>query len=423
MKIVHINKSDVVGGASVAALRLVMAQRAIGFDSIMLVQEKNSNHDFVYSTTHTELKKRINNYRLAFEKLQFLPYEVSPAQRFAFSTSNTGENIHNHPLVKEADILHLHWFNQGYLSMASLRKLARKGKKIVWTMHDMWAFTGGCHYAGECQAFMDECNHCPLVKGNRENDKSTRIFRRKERLYDKVNWHFVSPSKWLKEQAQESALLKDHEIHHIVNPINLDMFKPGNKMQLREKNKLPLNKKLLLFGSMNISDTRKGFDYFVKALHLLKHQNIDNEVALLIFGKSTTELRTALPFTTYDLSLIENMEQMVEIYQMADIFVIPSLEDNLPNTVVEALSCGLPVVAFDGSGLSAMINHEEDGYLASFKSADDLAAGISWMLFESNLESLSHNARVNAEINYKSSEVAQRYIELYQDILNEKTNY
>ena len=389
----------------------------------MLVQEKNTELDFVHSTTNSEFKRKINFYRLALEKLQFLPYETDASLRFAFSTSNTGENIHKHHLIKEADIIHLHWFNQGFLSLASLRKLARLGKPIVWTMHDMWAFTGGCHYAGDCNSFMDECENCQLIKGNKKRDKSTTIFKRKERLYNKVNWHFVSPSNWLKQQAEESVLLKNQNVYHIPNPIDLNIFKLGDKNKAREKYKLPANKKLILFGAMNIGDVRKGFDFFVKALKHLKQQNIDNDIALVIFGKSTTELRRLLPFTTYDLSIIDDTSKMVEIYQLADIFVIPSLEDNLPNTVVEAHACGLPVIAFDTAGLSEMIHHQEDGYLATYKSVDDLAAGINWALFESDLDSLSHNAVVNAEINYKSTEIAHRYIELYQEIKNGKRLY
>ena len=389
----------------------------------MLVQEKNTELDFVHSTTNSEFKRKINFYRLALEKLQFLPYETDASLRFAFSTSNTGENIHKHHLIKEADIIHLHWFNQGFLSLASLRKLARLGKPIVWTMHDMWAFTGGCHYAGDCNSFIDECANCQLIKGNKKRDKSTTIFKRKERLYNKVNWHFVSPSNWLKQQAEESVLLKNKNVYHIPYPIDLNIFKLGDKNKVREKYKLPANKKLILFGAMNIGDVRKGFDFFVKALNHLKPQNIDNDIALVIFGKSTTELRQSLPFTTYDLSIIDDTSKMVEIYQLADIFVIPSLEDNLPNTVVEAHACGLPVIAFDTAGLSEMIHHQEDGYLATYKSVDDLAAGINWALFESDLDSLSHNAVVNAEINYKSTEIAHRYIELYQEIKNGKRLY
>lgn len=423
MKILHVNKSDTIGGASVAALRLVQAQRSAGMDSYMLVQEKTTQLDYVFSTTQTELKKKLNFYRLALEKLMFLPYEINPEFRFAFSTSNTGENIVKNKHFKQADIIHLHWFNQGFLSIGSLRKILRSGKKVVWTMHDMWAFTGGCHYANECNAFMSECGHCPFIKGEKENDKSTTIFRRKERLYAKAGWTFVSPSNWLKQIAHESVLLRNFDIDHIENPIDLNLFKPGDKLALREKYHLPPEKKLILFGAMNISDKRKGLDYFLRALHLLKNRQISDDIALVIFGKSTTEFRSAMPFATYDLSVIKDVNQMVDIYQMADIFVIPSLEDNLPNTVVESHACGLPVVAFDNAGLTEMIHHEEDGYLASFKSVDDLAMGIYWTLFEASAKQLSHNARINAEINYNASEIALRYNEIYKHLIHGNKAY
>ncbi len=420
MKIVHIIKSDSIGGASVAAMRLVKAQRAIGLESEMLVQQTQTDKPFVHSTTHSEFKKKINYYRLGLEKLQFLRNEVSPELRFAFSTANTGENIHRHPLVLNTDIIHLHWFNQGFLSLASLRKIARLGKPIVWTLHDMWAFTGGCHYVGACNKFMDECLDCQYINGNKENDKSTTIFRRKKRMYNSGNWYFIAPSKWMKNQADQSVLITQFKVENLPNAIDLDKFKPADKKEIRQKLNLPTDKKLILFGAMNIAEKRKGLHYFMEALYLLKERQIKNDVALVIFGKSNSSLLKQLPFTTYDLGLIEREEELTEIYQAADLFVIPSLEDNLPNTIVEAHASALPVIGFDNAGISEMIHHEEDGYLATYKSADDLAVGIYWILFEANLKKLSKNARIAAEINYEAKDVARKHKEFYEKILNDQ---
>ncbi len=420
MKIVHINKSDTIGGASVAAMRLVKSQRKMGLDSSLLVQEAQIKKDFITHTSHNSIKRKLNLYRLALEKLLFLPHETSPELRFAFSTANTGENIQKHPLIKQADILHLHWFNQGYLSINSLKKLARLNKPIVWTLHDMWAFTGGCHYAGKCNLFMDECSNCPYIKRRRENDLSNTIFYRKKRLYQKGKWHFVAPSQWMKNLADQSTLIRQFKVENIPNAIDTGIFKPAEKKQIRQELKLPTDRKIILFGAMNTSDRRKGMQYLMNALKILAKKSINSKIALAVFGKSTVSFLKELPFTTYDLGLINNETEMARIYQAADIFVIPSLEDNLPNTVVEAQASALPVVAFDTAGLSEMIHHEEDGYLANFLSVEDLAAGIYWSLFEADYQRLSHNSRINAEINYEEKDVALKHLQYYEDILKEK---
>jgi len=416
MKILHINKSDKVGGASVAAMRLVKAQRAIGLDSQILVQEAQTDFEFVHQTSHTQFKKKLNFLRLALEKLYYWPHELSPEKRFVYSMANTGENIHNHPLVKEADIIHLHWFNQGFLSLKSLRKLARN-KIIVWTLHDMWAFTGGCHYSESCEKYMDECTNCLFIKGTKVKDKSNTIFYRKKQVFENGKWHFITPSFWLKNLADQSSLIRQFKVENLPNAIDLDIFRPMDKKKARNELNLPLNKKIILFGAMNVNDSRKGMSYFIKALEYLQSQNIENQIALAIFGKSNAEILKKLPFTTYHLGMIENELKMATIYQAVDTFVIPSLEDNLPNTVVESHASGLPVVAFDNSGLSEMIHHEEDGYLAHYLSSEDLAVGIRWVLFEADYSNLAKNARINAEINYEQKDVANKHLHYYEEIL------
>ena len=418
MKVLLINTSDTVGGAAIAARRLLHALANEKIDAHLLVQEKRSNDKLVYSTTHSKVKKQINFLRFAFERFLFFLREKDKSVRFSFSIANTGEDIARNPLVKEADIIHLHWINGGFLSLASLKKLLKLNKSIVWTFHDMWAFTGGCHYAGNCESFKTQCFNCPFLKNPHKKDLSFRIWKRKQKIFENKNIHIVTCSNWLQRVTSQSLLLKENSIISIQNSINTDIYKPTDKVESRKKLGIVTDKKLILFGAMNVNDKRKGSVYLLEALKSISknYPELKDKIALVVFGKNKTPLET--DFEMINLNFINNEENIVTIYNACDVFVTPSIEDNLPNTIVESHACGVPVVAFNTAGMTEMISHQVNGYLAANKSPEDLAKGIIWTLFYSDYKSLCEQARKKA-VDYYSPEIsAKKYITLYKSLLN-----
>ncbi|MDB4924286.1 glycosyltransferase family 4 protein [Mucilaginibacter sp.] len=420
MKVTLINTSDGDGGAAAACMRLLNALDSQNVDARLLVEYKQSNDDRIEGIANNFITNLKAKFDFLYERLPFMFFhEKDKSVRFAFSTAPTGVSIHNRQIVRDADILHLHWINSGFLSIADLKGLVDTGKPIVWTLHDMWEFTGGCHYAGTCDNFMRECGNCPFLRDPGENDISRKGWHRKAKMYaDAKNITIVTCSQWLAGVAKQSSLLKDFRIESIPNPIDVELFSPQNNIVAREKRGINPAAKIILFGAANINDRRKGINYLIEALNILKTDYPQNEkTEVVIFGKNNHFDVTQLPFKVHELSLITSQEELSEIYGMVDVFVTPSLEDNLPNTVMEALACGTPVVAFNTGGIPEMVDHQQNGYLAEFRSAADLAKGLDEILNTTDAATLSANARQKVLDNYTNEKVARQYIDLYQSIL------
>jgi len=419
MKILLIKKSDSTGGASIACVRLLNALTSISIDAKLLVQEKKTSNKQIYTTADTRFKRYINFYRFAYERFVFSFYERSKDVRFAFSLANTGEDISKIQILKEADVIHLHWFNMGFLSLDDLKCLIKLRKPIVWTLHDMWAFTGGCHYVGECEMFKTKCKNCVFLKNPAENDLSAKIWKKKLELFSEARLTFVTCSNWLADIARQSTLLKNFRIESIPNPIDTELFKPMERNLIRKKLQLPENKKIILFGAANISDKRKGFNFLFNALEILseKYENIAQKVELLIFGREKQAITDNLPFRVHKFNYLASQQAVAELYNAADCFVLPSLEDNLPNTVMESLACGTPVVAFNTGGVPQMIDHKINGFIAQYKSADDLAEGIYSTLFDNANVDFRNNARNKVLQNFTFEIVANKYLMLYKELL------
>jgi glycosyltransferase involved in cell wall biosynthesis len=416
MKVTLINTSDSGGGAAAAGYRLFKALRTNGVDARLLVQHRSCADEQVRAVVNTRTDKLRAKVNFFAERLPFIAYERDPSVRFAFSTANTGVSIAGDPFVKDADILHLHWTNGGFLSIRNLRELFSLGKPIVWTLHDMWAFTGGCHYSEGCERFSDHCGNCPFLKKPYPDDLSGSGWLRKQELYqlaDKLV--IVTCSNWLKETAKRSSLLAPFRIEAIPNPIDTELYAPGNKAASRSKWKIGTEEKVILFGAANITHKRKGIAYLAAALNKLKENYPDTgNLRVIIFGKNTGFDIAGIPFRTTALPLIRSRLELVELYTAADVFVQPSLEDNLPNMVMESLACGTPVAAFHTGGLPDLIDHKVNGYLAELRSADDLAAGIYWLL---GAGSAALPARNKVLENFNGANIAGAYGKIYNDLL------
>jgi len=419
VKVTLINTSDAGGGAPVACARLLKALEVDKIDVAMLVQHKKTGEPRINSVIKNWFEKQIAKLNLLRERLPFIFfYARDKSVRFAFSTAATGRSIINEPAIKNADIIHLHWTNFGFLSIDNLKQLAATGKPIVWTLHDMWAFTGGCHYAGVCDHFTRQCGDCYFLKHPHGRDLSHKVWLEKQRLFAQYkNITFVTCSNWLAGEAKTSSLLQGFRVEAIPNPINTAIYAPKDKLAARAKRNINPNTKLILFGAANINDRRKGLSYLVEALNTLKASQPEASIEVALFGKNKHFDVGLLPFPVHQLGLITSQTELVEIYSMADITVSPSVEDNLPNIIMESMACGTPVAAFNTGGIPDLIDHLQNGYMAQLKSGEDLAKGIRHILFEADAMMMSAAAREKVVASFSNEKVAGRYINVYKSVL------
>lgn len=329
-----------------------------------------------------------------------------------FSTPESNVDLSEVQKIKEADIINLHWV-AGMINYEMVKEIF-KGKIIVWTLHDMNAFTGGCHYGGICRKFVKECGACPQLGSNDENDISSQIWNYKKTFYGDLNITVVTPSKWLGEQAAQSSLFKKYKREVIPYGFELDVFKPQNDELSRKEIGVSADAKIILFGA-TYNNKRKGFEYLVQALKNFKQTNFKEEIYLGVFG-NIGDFQTVLSeYNILNFGAVNNPELLAQIYSLADVFVIPSLEDNLPLVVVESLACGTPVVGFNIGGIPDMIEHKFNGYLAEEKNSADLSNGIKWCLTQ-NKKILSQNSVKTAEEKFALLLQAERYLELYEKL-------
>ncbi|MCD7899634.1 MAG: glycosyltransferase family 4 protein [Bacteroides sp.] len=417
MRVLLINTAERIGGAAIAAGRLTDSLINNGVKAKLLVRDKQTDKISVV------VLDRGWRHLWHFFWERVIIWGANRFHRnnlFEVDIANKGTDITSLPEFTQADIIHLHWINQGMLSLKNIQKILQSGKPVVWTMHDMWPCTGICHYAGGCINYQDRnCGNCSyLLGGGNRRDLSHRVFMKKQKILQTAPIHFVTCSAWLQDLARKSALLNKHEITHIPNPINTNLFKSKSKKEARIKCGLPTESPLILFGSVKVKDRRKGADYLVEACNILamKHPELINTLGVVLIGHKSRSLEKILPFKVYPLDYVSDEHELVNIYNSVDMYVTPSLEDNLPNTIMEAMACGVPCVGFQVGGIPEMIDHLHNGYVADYKSSYDFANGIYWILKESDYPMLCEQASHKVVTQYSERIIAKRYIEVYNKI-------
>ena len=410
MKILIVNYSDIWGGAARAAYRLHKSLLNSGVDSQMLVQDKHSD-DYTVIGPETKIKKAIAKLRPTLDQLPVKRYKNRNKTPFSpawvpFSGINDKINEIN------PDIVHLHWICGGMIKIEDIAKIKYP---VVWSLHDMWAFTGGCHYDEECGAYKKKCGQCKVLRSRNDQDLSQKIFTRKQKAFTcKKDITIVGLSKWLVGCSKLSELLKHTQHINLPNPIDTDIFKPFNKIEARELWSLPKDKKLVLFGAMDATDDpRKGFKELSESLHKISKKDIE----LVVFGSSEPKESQNFGFRTHYLGTLHDDVSLVTLYSAADVMIVPSLQENLSNVIMESLACGTPVVAFNIGGNSDMIENKINGYLAKPFDTNDLAYGIEWILNTPNYDELRRSARKKVVQEFDSRIVVKKYIELYQEVL------
>ena len=415
MKVLIVNTSERTGGAAVAANRLMKALINHGVKAKMLVRDKESD-----SLTVTELSR---SWRLRWNFLWerfviFVRCGFSRKHLFEIDLANTGTDITRLREFQEADIIHLHWINQGMLSLSGIRKILRSGKPVVWTMHDIWPATAICHVTLGCRNFTTRCRSCRLLGNSQGDDISTTIWQRKLRMLEGENIYYVACSRWLENEAKASALLKGHKVTSIPNPIDTHIYNRYSKEEARQRLGLPQDRRLILFASQRVTTPNKGMDYLIEACRLLGDRTkCQTPYEVVILGGHAEELVELLQLKAHPLGYVNDERRIVDVYNAVDVFVLPSLSENLPNTIMEAMACGVPCVGFKVGGIPEEIDHKRNGYVADYRNAEDLARGIRWILEESDYEALSRNAIQKVAHNYSQQSVALRYAEVYQQAM------
>lgn len=409
MKILIVNSSDIYGGAARAAYRLHKALLKVGIDSQMLVKDKKSN-DITVLGPVSFWHKAISKISAYFDSLPIKLYKKRSKKLFSpswFKLNNTIRTINK----LNPDIVHIHWICDG---MMTIEDIARIKAPIIWSLHDMWAFTAGSHYCN-CDGYKVSKGYCRALNSNIKYDISRRIFKRKHKTYaKKADITIVGLSKWINECSKSSELLKDKKHFNIPNPIDTNIFKPFNKSYARNLWNLPKDKKLVLFGAMNAtSDPRKGFKYLKDAMKKVSNDNIE----LIIFGSNKPENPPDLGYKIHYTGELMDDISLVTLYSSVDLMVAPSLQENLSNAIMESIACGTPVIGFDIGGNSDMIEHKKNGYLAKPFESNDLAQGIEWILNANNYNELCINARDKVTKEFDNTIVAQKYLNLYSEIL------
>jgi glycosyltransferase involved in cell wall biosynthesis len=416
LKTLSLSTFDNQGGAARATYRLHQGLEQIGVESWILCQSKFSQDTKVVGgKTSSGIEQIKTGFRLTLDQLPLKLYRQKSKQ--LFSPHWLSSKPHQQIAKLNPDIINLHWISAGYLQIETL---ARFSQPLVWTLHDMWSFTGGCHYNQSCNKFTATCGTCPLLGSSKEGDLSRHIWQRKQKSWKDLNLTIVTPSQWLGDSAKASSLFGDRRVEVIPYGLDTEIYRPIEQSTARKLLQLPQDKQLVLFLSLNAtSDQRKGFHLLQPALQQLSHSAGQDQLELMVVGASAPENPPELGFKAHYLGILEDDLTLALAYSAADVFVAPSLQDNLPNTVLEAIACGTPCVAFDIGGMPDMIDHQQNGYLAKPFVIEDLTEGIRWVLADSSrLKNLGHSARTKAEQEFALKIQARRYQKLYQEILD-----
>ena len=336
---------------------------------------------------------------------------------WAVDIACAGRHVTQMPAFREADVIHLHWVNQGMLSLKELGRILRSGKPVVWTMHDMWPCTAVCHHARECDRFQNHCHDCPQLAVPGTHDLSWHVFRQKMKAYAQGRITFVGCSRWIAGRARTSRLLAGMEVLSIPNTYPASLFQPADSRAARLRLHLPPQGHLLLFACQKVTNPRKGLPLLLEALRHPCLRPWQGQLSLVVVGQMSEEVAAQNPFPVHALGYVSGDAGMAALYQAVDLFVTPSLEENLPNTLMEAMACGTPCVGFDIGGVPEMIDHKVSGYVARYADADDLAEGIAYTLDDARHPSLSAAAATKARNAWNEEAVARRYIELYERLL------
>lgn len=411
LNVLHISTADNLGGSGRSAYRVHTGLKRLGVRSRMLVGTKVTDDPDVATVATGRLRALDNLSNRITGRLswQYLFYPSS------FS-------VLRHNWMREADVVQLFNTHGGYFSHTLLPLISRH-RPIVWRLSDMWPMTGHCVYSFDCERWKTGCGSCPLLSDPPElyRDTTARLWRMKNWLYERSALTIVAPSRWIGELAQQSPLLGRFDTHLIPNGLDTGIFRPIEKAVAREQLGIEESRRVILFSAHYVSDRRKGASLMLEALERLAAANSFSDVTLLVVGGRINEWQARLPFEVKLLDHVNSDERLASVYSAADIFVLPTVAENLPNGILESMACGTPPITFDVGGCPDAVRHMETGYLARYKDVEDLAQGLRLLLDDEPLRlRLGQRSREVALAEYTIELQARRFKELYEQILERR---
>ncbi len=425
IKTVQICTHDIIGGAARAAHRLHKGLLRNGQGSKMVVMYKLTNDRAVYYVEAENMAEEFDKEFFLSTVIQdyYINNNRTDISNTLFSLPYPGYDLTRLSIVMEADIINLHWINY-YQSLVTLKRIFALGKPVVWTLHDQWAFTGGCHYTAGCEKYCDDCIGCPQLM-NDQWELPAVVLSDKINFFSNIDPVIVTPSRWMAACAGKSRLFRNSRIEVIPNSLETEIFRPLPKSKAKKMLGIDGNVITILFGAEDGTEKRKGFHELMAAMAYclenprFQHLIQEDRVKILCFGRPSNEL-DALGVPTVSLGYLRSDQKVRDAYCAADVFIHSALEDNLPNTVLEAMSCGTPVVAFDVGGIPDMVVDGVNGQLVSLGDERRMGEAICSLIFDTKKrKTMGKQCREKMEETYTLKVQAERYVALYAQLMAE----
>jgi len=413
MRVLHLNTTDTSGGAARGAYWLHRALRDVGVDSLMMVDKKYSTDSSVFEVS-AGIKRVGRRVRARLDNLPLHYYGV-PDESY-WSVAWVPHPMEGLVRALHPDVIHLHWITGGFIPISGLQRL---GGPLVWSLRDMWAFTGGCHYSGHCNRFTEACGSCPQLDSLDENDLSRSIYTNKREHWHDLDLWAVPISTWLADQARASSILGHFPMEVIPNGVDIERFRPLDPVRAKKHFGFAPDRPVVAFGAVNATtDHRKGFSKYCEAVKRLFQMGWRDRVEFVVFGDTVPESERDEDLPMRFIGRVNDDRELATLYSAADVTVVPSLQEAFGKTVIESFACATPVVAFRTGGPADIVDHKRNGYLAKPFDAKSLADGIAWCAADPiRLRDLGREAREKVVLEYDILAVARRYHDLYRRIL------
>jgi glycosyltransferase involved in cell wall biosynthesis len=423
--ILQINTYGIAGGAGKAAYRLHNGLLRIGQHSRYLVKEVKSSDPTIFTAElDNDFEEKLKTDHLINK--YYIWFNRTLLSNTYFSFSYPGYDLSRSQLLQDADIVNLHW-TEDFLSPISLNSIFALNKPVIWTLHDQKPFTGGCHYSAGCKNYRDLCRDCPQLQDD-PFGLPTAVLKDKMELFYGADLTVVTPSSWLAKEARESSLFKSNRVEVLPNSIDADIYYPVEKNAAKIQIGIDPDTVTIMFGTADAREDRKGLRYLISALsYCIKDKEFKRladakKVVIICVGKMDASIKS-LPIPLLDMGYIEDDADMARIYNASDMFVLPSLEDNLPNTMLEAMACATPVISFDVGGMPDIIEDDVNGKLVSFKDDVQLSRAILDLVFnEKKRKFMGDRGTKIIREKYKLEDQAKSYLTLYDDLLNHRAS-
>lgn len=420
MKVVHCSTS-ITNSSAVTRLHRALIKQGIDSSIITLHNVDEIENTEVFSTNI--LDECFHHYHEAIENF-YMKKRYNIPSDIPFCFGRVGYELSKEKRIREADVIHLHWVSGNFLSVRSINHILELEKPVVWTLHDSWTLTGGCHVKLGCENYRKECGDCPFLNSANVHDESYRVMKVKEKLFKHPNLILIAPSKWMLENIKNSMIFKNVTAFQIPNTLDTGTFRAYDQNEVENKLDYKKGDEInILFGAISATTTGyKGFKYLKEALKCIARQNLEmaHKIVLHVFGEENFENIDLENYKIRCWGVVKEAKRLACIYNLADLYVFPSIDDNLPSTVMESLICATPVVCFQTGGVTDMIQHKKNGYVAVQKDVEDLANGIIWVINNNCNNSLGRAGHLLAKEFYNESRIAKLHEELYCRCINEK---